>query len=359
MFLKPKQREDKRFHGIHITHNDADAVGCALVLSYFNPSYDYEKNTYFCAIGTQDKKVLEIIENIKAGKEESPQSIVISDLSLSIETCQILEDFCFDTGIKLMGFDHHITNNLDEEFDWWDIIKVPVHRSSISSLVEVSATFVIHNHFAYSTTENIDANRILPLTWMISDYDTWTWRKHPELYNDSDVNADIVGIICSILRPEKMFKQLYEFYCGGKRKSKTLMFPDLFYTLYDIEVENRDRYLKSVHYKTRIYEHNGARFGMFISENVYSNAVAEYLYNTYDCIDLVMMIYPSSKKIGLRTKRNDINCGEIAKKYFNGGGHKSAAGASIDNDNDFAGLLTVYYTKTIPLDDFLESKLEE
>ena len=154
---------------------------------------------------------------------------------------------------------------------------------------------------------------------MLRSFWAWTWRKFPNLYKEQGVDADIVGIVCSLLKPEKMFKSLYNYYCDGKIRYKTMMFPDLFYTLYEIETENKDRYLKTLQFKTKVFSHNNFNFGLFICENSYSNAAAEYLYNNYDFIDIVMILYPSSKKIGLRTKRNDINLGDIAKKYYSFG----------------------------------------
>lgn len=353
-FLKQKN-ENKRYHGIHITHNDADAVGCALVLSYLRPEYDYHKNTYFCSIGTQDNKVINIIEKIKSGEEEMPISFVISDLSLSEKTCALLEDFCLDNGIELFGFDHHVTNNLYEEYPWWFVSKEPVKRDGLEEPVEISATLVIYNHF---TKYDIYSESVLKIANLISDYDTWTWRKYPNLYKEETVSPDIVGIVCSLLRPEKMYKALYEYYCDGKIRYKTLMFPDLFYTLYDIEVENRERYLKSVHYKTKVFTHNRFSYGLVICENQYYNAVAEHLYNNYP-LDIIIMIYPTSKKIGLRTKRTDINLGDIAKKYYHGGGHQAAAGGVMEDDVEFMSLLKVYYIDSVPLVDYMNSLQEK
>lgn len=349
------QKNNTKYHGIHITHNDGDAVGCALVLSYFHPAFDFQDNTYFCSIGSQDKKIAEIFDRIINGEEEAPKVIVVSDISISEESCKLLEDLSQYYGTHLHGFDHHKTNNLAENHTWWTVIKDSVYRKKVNNFVDISATLLMYD--TYSMHEEGSKNysiyeTIRPIAEIISDYDTWTWRKYPGLWKTENFDADIIGIICSMLRPEKMFEHLLNHYLNYNSKDK--MFPDLFYTLYDIEVTNRDSYLNCIKYKTRIFEHNGFGFGMFISENNYSNAAAEFLYNEYACIDIVIIIYPASKQIGFRTKRTDIDLGAIAKKYFNGGGHPSAAGARFDNDDDFVDFLKVYYIDTVPLLDYVK-----
>ena len=352
-----RNKSNKLRHGIHITHNDSDAVGCALVLSYFHPLWDFQNNTYFCAIGRQDKQVDELIHNIKNEEEKMPEAIYISDISLSEDTCEMLDEFCKTHNIILHGFDHHITNVLDEKYDWWEVSKTPVHRTP-TIVTEISATLLMYNHFSQKNEyAYLKPEIIFPVSNLISDYDTWVWKKYPSIYNFESVSADIASVVCSILKPEKMFQYMYDHYCDGLKKHQETMFPSLFYTLYDIEIVNRDRYLKSLHYNTKIFSHNGFNFAMFMCENSFVNAAAEYIYNTYEFVDMVIAIYPVTKKLSLRTNRPDIDLGNIAKTYYNGGGHKSAAGGSIESDSEFVNFLKIFYEKSVFLDDFMKDKI--
>ena len=55
--------------GFHITHNDADAVGCALVASLAYPELKLEDTTYFCTIGPEPSEVVtEAIIPVKSEK---------------------------------------------------------------------------------------------------------------------------------------------------------------------------------------------------------------------------------------------------------------------------------------------------
>lgn len=351
-------------HGIHITHNDADAVGCALVLSYFenklsNDHYDFEDNTYFCSIGHQDDKVKELMEKINNGEEEIPSWIVISDISLSEETCDLLEEFAIKHDIILNGFDHHKTNNLDQYCEWWTIVKDEVESDEGPRLI--SATKVMYNYFIQKG-KIVYSSLLEDIVNIISDYDTWMWRRYPKIYSDIyldklepkkyEYEADIVKIICSFLKPQRMFHELLEHV--RTQFSDEMSFPHLFHTIYDIDTENRNFYLKSFLYKVKVYEIHNYSIAMFISENNYDNAAAECLYNAG--IDLVVIIYPSSKRISFRTKRDDIDVGLMAKKSFGGGGHAKAAGANIEDNDEFLEFLSCYYKEGIILK---ESKFSE
>lgn len=337
-----------KFHGIHITHNDADAVGCAFVLKYFNPDFDYEKNTYFCAIGTQDKVLNDILDSVDKGEADIPESIVISDLSLSEETCDKIFKFAQFYGVDIHGYDHHKTNTLGADYDWWLVKSEPVHIDGVGD-VDISATKIMYDVMKHTRANN---EKIDMLVEMISNYDTWMWRKYPSFYEDG-IEEDIVAVTCSMLRPDKMFEALLEHYSNDTNNGK--MFPDIFYTIYNIEVDKRNTYLRSLLYKARVIEHKkGVKIALFICENNYSNSAAEYIYNNYD-IDIVIPIYPASSKIGLRTKRDDLDLGKIARDVFgsSGGGHPKAAGATVES-SEFVKLLNIYYTKTISLKEFIE-----
>ena len=100
------------------------------------------------------------------------------------------------------------------------------------------------------------------------------------------------------------------------------------------------------------------KIAMFISQNNYSNSAAEYLYNTYDDIDIIMVMYMASNQIGLRTKKN-INLPKILKDYFteNSGGHLQAAGGTV-TDDFMLELYTHYLKYATPLSELEGEKNE-
>jgi oligoribonuclease NrnB/cAMP/cGMP phosphodiesterase (DHH superfamily) len=61
----------------------------------------------------------------------------------------------------------------------------------------------------------------------------------------------------------------------------------------------------------------------------YVSMVADMILETNEVIDILILINLQYNTISLRTKRTDIDLSYIASKYFNGGGHPQAAGASL------------------------------
>ena len=90
----------------------------------------------------------------------------------------------------------------------------------------------------------------------------------------------------------------------------------------------------------------------FPFENDHANAACEYIYNNYDYIDIVIVLYPSSNKIGLRTKK-EINLGKLVKKYWgdNAGGHPAAAWATISKV-EMLGMMSSYLINSETLADY-------
>lgn len=341
-------------YGIHVTHNDADAVGCALALSMMNRSIEYKYDTHFCCIGNQDSVVKCIINTLKEEDEiRYIHKFVISDISLSEETCKLLSEFCFENEIELIAFDHHKTNNLDEIYSWWKVIKSPITINGEER--EISAAKLLFEYM-YKTVNNCRSHLLSPLEYivnLISDYDTWEWRRHPATYEE-DIDSDIAGIVCKAIRPKKMYNMLYDYLneeYSSENNSK--LFPKLFYELYEINKDNTEKYIKYLPEKTKIWKQDNLVYAMIFCENEYTNAGAESLY-TKEFIDVVVVLYPANKRLGFRTNRDDLDLGKMAKEKFGGGGHLKASGCQLE-DNQFVELSKLFYLKSVSLAEYVES----
>lgn len=353
-----RDNEINKLHGIHITHNDADAVGCALVASKFYDDYDFEDSTYFCAIGSQDKVLKNVLEK-DIENNNIPKTIIISDIFLEEETCEYLEKVAKEHEITLLGFDHHATNNLNEKYDWFIVNKEKVEDDRCDAKVDISAAKVMMDY--YKNKYDCSFGKCLEIAIdMISRYDTWEWKNHPFKHPvpHYSISEDIIAVITKYLGVERTFKDLYNYYTpsplvvySGK------IFPELFFTIYDIEKEREERSLSRLDNQVRIVELFKYTVAIFISTDEYSNACADYLNNTYPFVDMTMIIYPSSRRLGFRTKSNKINVGEFAKKYFNGGGHPKASGAVVD-DSTMSSVMELYYIIGDSIDEYLDDSYE-
>ena len=343
-------------YGIHITHNDADAVGCAVALTMLDRMINYSNDTYFCTVGTQDDVLNKALDELIESKEiEYIKSIVISDLSLKVETCKRLMDIAFEYDIRLLGVDHHETNDLGEKYSWWHVANT---YPELKGDRQVSAAYLLFLLLLKcfgtdSYLKTMSFYNLLKVIEMISDYDTWEWRRHPE-HPDDEIKEDIVSIICKEYGPREMYKMIIVHFTKKDYNGK--LFPDAFYDIYKLNITKRDRYLSTLDTVARVLVTEGnINCAMLISENDFNNAGAGYLYNSL-YIDMVAVIYPSTCRIGLRTDRDDINVAEIAKKY-GGGGHQKAAGFKL-SEKDFLKVMEKFYLEAEPYNEYLENALK-
>ena len=344
--------ENNRKHGIHITHNDADAVGCALVVSSFDHVYDFVENTYFCAIGKQDKVLLSALEK-DIENNNIPEYIIITDISLSESTCDYLEELSRNHNIKLLGIDHHATNNLNEKYEWFKVYKEKYYQDKrFPNGTSLSAAMYMLIYLC-KEYDVIPPKAIYTLIDMISRYDTWEWKNQPYEYEGiyAGIKEDVIATICKFMGPEKTFMELYKLHKPYSFNPSKL-YPDLFQSIYDVEVGNRNYILSKVDSKIRLITMDNYTCALFISDNNYSNDIADYIKNTYDFIDMSIAIYPNSNRISFRPGSDDIDVGKLAEEKYNGGGHPKAAGAII-SDESMAGFMHLYYMHSKPLEKYI------
>ena len=348
--------EEKRTrHAIHITHNDADAVGCALVANVMYPDTDISKNTYFCSIGTQDDVLNDALEDY-ASRGEVLSLIVISDISLSVENCERLTKIA-ETGItEVVGYDHHVTNCLNEKFPWFNVFSGKVPKTWPIDDIEttISAAEIMLSRAA------LDINKVSVLSaliYMISRYDTWTWKKYPYDWSEHypNMSDDLIATICHMIGADECYKQLAPLYkpnCVGEIKATfDHMVPEHFHTLYKTMKTKEDYAIKSAMKKVHVVKmSDGDTIALFPSENEHSNAIAEYVYSNYESIDIVVVLYVSSSKIGLRCREGHRDVSKIAG-CFGGGGHPSAAGCTLSRAAMLAAL-SIYQVRSTTLENY-------
>lgn len=334
-------------HGIHITHNDADAVGCALLAVNIFPEYDLVDNTHFCAIGHQDETLRNHI-NAAISAGNIPELVIISDLSISEDTRLFLEEKATTHGITLFGVDHHITNPIEDDCEWFKVIRDKHYEELEGEEVPISAA----RYMQILASERLPYLGFLfnDLIKMISRYDTWTWRSHPIDWSKRypGMADDLIATVCSKIGPETCFKELLDFYSFDRdRRSVNAtplhMVPDYFYTLYKNIEKERTRYINNIPIKTKVVDmsFDGCNYkvAVFPAENEYANAAAEYIYNNYTFVDFVAVLYPTTSSVSLRTSKPNINVAEIATN-FGGGGHATASGCEISKPEMVSAMAT-------------------
>ena len=391
---------NKRF-AFHLTHNDMDALGCALIVKYYYKKKDEEDTkitgiktktnveNVFCAIGYQDNEMLDFLNKLM----ESPFSyakssidFIISDISIKEDTinelkncCEKLEDkYGIMTSIK--GYDHHISNKshlVDKDF-------ITVDRMidiDINEVVPVSATKLMHNMLCVDEPLFDNDNLNKEFTFLcdsISRYDTWVWKNKNlmdklepfikdifmELYEYTDTYILYPDDFYTVISKKIGISCLYDKFCNrinniiksGDTNSRFL-FDDTEIIIYEIEKDHEEVIVDNAVKHARIGI-NGEYIVGYYLPNEYSNAVTEALYEEYPFVDYWMILVPSVRKIEFRSNKDDVNVSRIAKRTYGGGGHKSASGAKNIDTNKFMFIMDTFYKRTVKGTEIIEELVD-
>ena len=345
---RPENKSNRQV--LHITHNDGDGVGCALVTRFMVSA---GRDTYFCNTGNGADNASDVLMDIVAnGQIGKYTDIIISDVSIRDDVADTIESYCKENDVRLLMVDHHPTNKLSETHDWVIMSKpidgVPVSAAATLALVlngksmlkftyfssETDITRVSFDHVFGSKHPNMSHTFSYWIT-MISRYDTWEWKKHPW----SGVYEDHVTNMIKYTNPIATCDHLTECIYNGTlvsdvMKRYTHMRNSELDEFYKKCIANKTFVTMEFHgYKTIAY--------MVIGETGI-NDIKERLLKNFVNVDIVMAIDPKSRNISLRC-RDGHDVGKIAAEY-GGGGHAGAAGANnIDHREFYECILTSYY----------------
>lgn len=360
---------EERLKGLHITHIDGDGVGCAIV-GLLNTKYDY--TTYCCNTGNANNNASNALRKHITDKNWS--SILISDVSIDDDTADYVDKYCKDHNISLLMVDHHPTNKLSEKYDWVKMAE-PVAGRPISAAAQLA--FCLNDQTKYrfgyidvdssgnrelfvSQTDNTSHSEPYPeyinyfncdhnynkpkfnvsYSVIISDisrYDTWEWKKHPS-------NDGLEDLTTILLRQYKKYTaaNLAQHIINNIETCGCI------FNEHDKELINQYRNDVNKGHdenasRCKLIKFNGYRTIAFVSENMNISMFQEYVKErVHDEFDIIMGLEASKRLISLRTPKDDIDLGAIAKLY-NGGGHKQAAGASNIDPEAFCNILLDYY----------------
>lgn len=308
---------------LHVTHNDADAIGCTMIASNHK---DYVAHTIFSAIGDADANIIQYLNTHNA-----PDFILITDISIREDTAVLLEkyrDGLKEQGVevRLLLVDHHKTNTLSQKHDWAIVVSedengVPISAAKLLMLV-------IRGGIVPSMLTVLDE-----YIEKISRYDTWEWKRNPS----ESMDEENTNILIKQLGLEATAKLIYE-----SMSPRGLVIPEYAQTLIDIYKEKRERYLPKVLENTVITNFMEYRIALWMESGEYFNESMEYIYLTNPEVDIVWALCPSRRSFSFRTNKDDINLGRFAK-MFGGGGHPRAAGANNIESDLFMDWVKTYY----------------
>lgn len=337
---KHEVESDVRTLDIVIHHNDADGY-CAAGLVALYRKLSYVNNGYVIYVETtygEEDKILSAIDVsindlIVEGKEfDRVGKMYILDFSLPTEDLnQLIETFnCMD----VVYLDHHLTSkHLLEEFKQNDTVSSVVEHSSTKSGCLLTYEYFM-NYFNNYFNSHVITNQDLVITGVFRDA-----YKVVELCNDYDLwihaNSDSLPFVTGISN----FKLDVTDWGEVLHHIIIKQYIDMGNALIKEQTNYAERFIKYFN-KEKIISVEGNRIAVINIPSSWSNIISTEITKA-GIADAVISYYIIGNdyfvKISIRSadKDNCVNCAEIAKKYFNGGGHIHAAGGTASTFNEF------------------------
>lgn len=324
----------------HITHNDADAVGCAIVSDHVK---GWETLTIFNGYDNVDENIKSFLlsRTDEVGNLFYPDYVLITDISnLKEDTINFLERYILaakeagKSEAQLLWVDHHASNRHNEELEWCTVV------SEDSDGTPVSAAKLLFNLF-YKDIEEKYKKFLGVYVESVSRYDTWEWKKHPSNYTE-----EYTAILIKQMGLVEAYQNIsYSLVQSVEQDAENFTFTPELSILLKTYIDKRKKVLEHVldhAVQTDFAEYSVA---LIIPDQVYFDECMEQVYlEAGDDIDFVMGLAPKTRSISFRSNKNDLNLGRFAKKYFGGGGHPQAAGATNIPTHTFIHWMDEYYT---------------
>ena len=286
------------------THTDLDGVGCAVLAKLaFGDDVDIE----YCGYDNIDDRVRNFICEVRPTEVEA---IYITDISVSYETAQCIEDEGFKDIVRL--FDHHKTAEHLNKYDWCFVAE------ELEGL-KTSGTELFYKHlreFEYLSNNE----KYFTFAWAVTMYDTWIWK---EMAEEEGLMIKEFNDLLYILGRDEFIDR-----CIRRKKGRGC---DSMITasiderkILDIRQNEIDAYISRKEkemFVMTLCGHNA----MIVFADRYISQLGNYLCEAYPDYSLAIVIDPGACKVSYRTNKDNVNVGEIAK-VFGGGGHPKAAG---------------------------------
>ena len=373
--------------GIHITHNDSDGIGCAIVTKYLFEYYygdddengghgprfpnthdnDIHFHSIHSALNAVKKLISTIMDIMEGGYDD--------DLDLETVLRYYLDD-------KIaIAMEHSTTGVLEsipafsiEELSIPEYIYVsdlPITEELVDLIqryralsYDISAAELMSRYFqSYNIEHSVSRLEELVLGHLIPDisrYDTWEWRRNPKSDNADGCNEwQVQALISAYKDPMAAYKKITECisdYCENESISPDealSTYPEfnMIFKIRNIALESAINSARRNYRLVKLMEIDYDAFddldytvALMIADSPYGSIVMESIYNDEPDIDIVISIYPVSRSLSFRCSynRSDIHLNEIAER-IGGGGHSAAAGAHISKEL-MLHILDLYYS---------------
>ena len=189
---------------------------------------------------------------------------------------------------------------------------------------------------------------------LISDADTYEWKKHSLCIDGKDVygtslfstsTPDIFSLIFKYRGGDYLVDKLYNLAFRAFVEQTHILRKDVESIINENEVFAKCREHDYEYYKKSTQMFLSDKFGLAevtpVTDANFS-MFSNWRFSSTE-LDTTIMLYPDSRTISIRTsEKSGINASEVMRELFNGGGHENAAGGKLDADK-FCNWLKFYW----------------
>lgn len=301
------------------THNDLDGVGCAVVATH---AYGKDVDITYCNYGDKPDGINTLMEKfLSEHKYNDYSAILITDMSVSPEHAEVLNDLFINHEVTVRLLDHHATAEWLNKYEWAN-----VETSRGDHLM--CGTSLLFDYIWSEDKEFLESHPYLPeFVDLVESYDTWRWEK------EENIMAKYLNDYLRLYGIKKFItRMLFCFNYHSKKDAITLIdnydleiLQTLDKRLYDyIDELTKIVYITPVNIGGITY-----KTGVIITADQNVSVIGNVLCKKYPEADFFTIVTPNSSMISFRTIHDHINVGEIAKR-LGGGGHAKASGVGIN-----------------------------
>lgn len=284
------------------THTDLDGVGCAILAQL---TFGKNVDITYCNYDEVDLLVREYIS--KMDKEHD--TCFITDISIKDDLASVI-DHEYENNFKL--FDHHKTALDLNKYDWC-VVETMNNKKGL----QTCGTELFHEYLIAHKYLKEDVKDFVKL---VTNYDTWRWT---EIGNMGLISKKMNDLLYLYGRDE------FVKWCLDKFKSRKsfLRFDKEDELLLQFNQKEIDKYIDSKEKEMIISCDGEYKYGVVFAEKYFSELGNE-LCTRNPNLDYVAMVNVGTYSISYRTIKDNIDVGQIAKRY-GGGGHQKAAGSKF------------------------------
>ena len=299
------------------THTDLDGVGCGIVMKYVREGKN-EIEISHCNYDIIDKEILEFLDTADL---KEYVAVYVTDISVNEETAKKISDFLYDIReaeyISFQLFDHHKTANWLNKYYWANVYELLDEQKT-------SGTELLFQHFMdLGLVEKSKIPILFDFVKIVTNYDTWRWDNMEE---QGFISKNVNDLLYIFGRDEFYHRMLSKFedseefgvFCLSQTEKLIL-------EIKEKEKENYFSYKKQSLKIIQILQH---KVGVVYADS-YPSELGNLLCKENPEIDYIAIINMSNCTVSLRTVKEDLDLGSIAKQ-FGGGGHPKAAGFKFE-----------------------------